>query len=107
MKDSGENNNKKSAQGFPQVDLNAFADTEKFDVQIKSRGKEEPEDAHLRRFKDKWLFIATLIAIAIAFVTCIGFLLLKQGSPYAGIALNGVIGLAMALAGYYVRGRAY
>ena len=105
MKDSDENNNKKSTQGLPQVDLNAFANTEKFDVQIKSRGKEEPEDAHLRRFKDKWLFISTLTAIAMVFAICIFFLLLKQDSPYAGIALNGVIGLAMALAGYYVRGK--
>jgi hypothetical protein len=77
-------------------------------LDIKAESKkpsEDPHDAKLRRFKDKWLFIATLIAIAIVFGTCIGFLLLKQDSPYTGIALNGVIGLAMALAGYYVRGK--
>ena len=106
MKNADENNNnKKSMQDLPQVDLNAFAD--KFDLQIRSRGREEPEDAHLRRFKDRWLFIATLIAITTVFGICISFLLLKQDSPYTGIALNGVIGLTMALAGYYVRGKTY
>ncbi len=68
---------------------------------------EDPEDGRLRRFKEKWLFIATLIAIAIVFGVCIGFLALKQDSPYTGIALNGVIGLAMALVGYYVRGKTH
>jgi len=34
------------------------------DVHIKSKNKEEPEDAKLRRFKDKWLFIATIAAMA-------------------------------------------
>ena len=29
------------------------------------RPAEEPEDAKLRRFKERWLFIATLIALAI------------------------------------------
>lgn len=104
--DSSELNKSKSDQ--PQVvDLNAFADTEKYTVEIKSREKEHPEDARLRRFKDRWLFIATLIAIAIVFSICGFLILLKQNSPYAGIALNGVIGLAMALAGYYVRGKTY
>ena len=105
MKDSEEINNKKSTQGLPQVDLAAFANTEKFRLKIESKEHEDPNDAKLRRFKDKWLFIATLIAIGIVFAACIGFLLLKQDSPYTGVALNGVIGLAMALAGYYVRGK--
>lgn len=73
-------------------------------LDIKAESKkptEDPHDAKLRRFKDQWLFIATV------FGTCIGFLLLKQDSQYTGIALNGIIGLAMALAGYYVRGKTY
>jgi hypothetical protein len=69
------------------------------------KSPESPEDAQLRRFKEKWLFIITLLAITTVFVVCINYLILKQESPYTGIALNGVIGLAMALAGYYVRGR--
>lgn len=67
---------------------------------------EDPEDAKLRRFKERWLFVATLVALAIVFSTCIAFPTLKPDSVYTGIALNGVIGLAMALAGYYVRGKA-
>lgn len=78
---------------------------EAIDVKAQSKTNEHPDDAKLRRFKDKWLFIATLISIAIVFSTCIAFLLLKQDSPHTGIALNGVIGLTMALAGYYVRGK--
>ncbi len=66
---------------------------------------EDPEDGKLRRFKDKWLFIATLLALAMVFSVCISFLIFKSDTVYTGIALNGVIGLAMALAGYYVRGK--
>ncbi len=66
---------------------------------------EHPEDGKLRRFKDKWLFITTLISIAVVLGVCISFLILKPDSIYTGVALNGVIGLTMALAGYYVRGK--
>ncbi len=74
-------------------------------IAINKNPQEAQEDAKLRRFKEKWLFVATLIALASVFAICIAFLALKPDSTYAGIALNGVIGLAMALAGYYVRGR--
>lgn len=73
-------------------------------LESKSPG-EHPEDGKLRRFKDKWLFIATLISIAVVLGVCISFLVLQPDSTYTGIALNGVIGLTMALAGYYVRGK--
>ena len=79
-------------------------------VDIKAESKrpiESTEDAKLRRFKEKWLFIATLIAMAIVFGACVGFLILKPESTYTGIALNGVIGLTLALTGYYVRGRTH
>jgi hypothetical protein len=86
------------------TDVN-LKDCEKhFDVTITTKKIEALEDASLRRFKDKWLFIATLVALGIVFGACISFLILQPGSPYIGIALNGVIGLTMALAGYYVRG---
>lgn len=52
-------------------------------IDMKAESKkpsENPYDAKLCRFKDKWLFITTLLAIAIVFTTCIGFLLLKQES---------------------------
>lgn len=75
------------------------------DVHIKSKFKETLPDAKLRRFKEKWLFIATLVALTIVFSVCIAFLALRPESAYTGIALNGIIGLAMALAGYYVRGK--
>lgn len=74
------------------------------DLKAESKKIEDHEDAKLRRFKKKWLFISTLIALVIVFGICIIFLILKPDSPYMGIALNGVIGLTMALAAYYVRG---
>ncbi len=98
-------NNKVKNHDLPQVNLNAFADTEKYSLEIKTKEKEHPDDAKLRRFKDKGLFIATLASISVAFCTCIGFLILNHDSQYTGIALNGVIGLTMALTGYYVRGK--
>ncbi len=91
--------------GLPQVNLNAFADTEKYSVEIRGKEKEHPDDAKLRRFKDKGLFIATLLSISVSFCTFICFLILKHDSQYTGIALNGIIGLTMALTGYYVRGK--
>ncbi len=74
-------------------------------ITINKNPQESLEDARLRRFKEKWLFVATLVALAVVFGVCISFLALKPDSSYTGIALNGVIGLAMALAGYYVRGK--
>lgn len=64
---------------------------------------EDPQDAKLRRFKEKWLFITTLVALAIVFGVCIFIIVLKP--THMGIALNGIIGLTMGLAGYYVRGK--
>ncbi len=85
------------------VNLN---DVEKhFDVTITPKKSEDPEDAKIRRFKDKWLFIAMLVAFAIMFMACIYILVFVSNSPYTGTALNGIIGLTMALAGYYVRGK--
>lgn len=76
------------------------------DITIQSkRIPEEPEDANLRRFKDKWLFITTLILIILSGYTCILFIIMNHWNSSSGIALNGIIGLTMALGGYYVRGR--
>jgi len=68
------------------------------------RPTEDIQDADLRRFKDKWLFVVTLVAIALVFSVCTGFIIVNPNSSHAGIALNGIIGLTMALAGYYIRG---
>ena len=73
-------------------------------ISISKYPQESTEDATLRRFKDKNLFIASLIALALVFIICIVFLIFNKNSVYEGIALNGVIGLALALVGYYARG---
>jgi len=87
------------------IDLEKVA--EHFHITIEPKKNEDPADANLRRFKDKWLFIATLIAVMLMFAICLFLLITKPNSPYSGTALNGVIGLTMALAGYYVRGRTH
>ena len=40
---------------------------EVIDVKAQSKSTEDPHDANLRRFKDKWLFIITLILILFSF----------------------------------------
>lgn len=42
---------------------------------------ETKEDVNPRRFKEKWQFIATRVAIAFVFASCIEFLRLKQKAP--------------------------
>ena len=76
-------------------------------ITINKSPQETQEDAKLRRFKDKSLLIATLIAFAIMYVVCIVIMVLLPNSSYVGTALNGVIGLTLALAGYYVRGKTH
>lgn len=76
-----------------------------FTLTAKSKSApENTEDAKLRRFKDKWLFIATLIILFIVLATCILFLIFNRDSPQAGVALSSAASIASALAGYYVRG---
>lgn len=78
---------------------------EVIDVKAQSKSTEDPNDANLRRFKDKWLFIVTLILILFSFIGWGFFIALRPDSPQLGIVLNGGFGLVMALAGYYVRGK--
>lgn len=76
-----------------------------FEVKAQSKAIEHPDDARLRRFKDKWLFIVTIILIIFSFIGWGFFIALRPDSPQLGIVLNGGFGLLMALAGYYVRGK--
>lgn len=78
---------------------------EAIDVKAQTKFTEDPMDANLRRFKDKWLFITTLILILFSFIGWGIFIASRPDSPYLGIVLNGGFGLVMALSGYYVRGK--
>lgn len=76
------------------------------DIRAESkRPLEATEDANLRRFKDKWLFLVTLLLILGAFIGLVSFVMLRPDSPQTGIAINSGMGLVMALSGYYVRGK--
>lgn len=76
-----------------------------FEVKAQSKLIEHPDDAKLRRFKDKWLFLVTVGVIIFSFVGWILFIVLRPDSPQLSIVLNGGFGLVMALAGYYIGGR--
>lgn len=87
-------------------------DTEKLDllakiasVKIETKAEECLEDASLRRFKDKVLFLTTIGGLGCMYIACAYVLFTNSGTPMATIALNGVIALTSALAGYYVRGK--
>jgi hypothetical protein len=89
------------------TDVNLRDVEEHYDITIAPKKIESADDAKLRRFKDKYLFVATLLAIAMVFIVCACFILLKPDSTYTGIAMNGVFGLTMLMAGYYVRGKTH
>ena len=89
------------------TDINLDDLAKHFNISMDSKKPEDPKDSDLRRFKDRYLFIATLVAFAVMFTVCVAVMILQADSPYAGTALNGVIGLTMALAGYYVRGKTH
>lgn len=90
---------------FPKAALDAFAETGNLRIKIESILDEHQDDALLRRFKDKWLFLVTLFLILGAFIGLVLFIAFHSDSPQVGIAMSSGMGLVMALAGYYVRGK--
>lgn len=70
---------------------------------MKKLSPEKNEDAALRRFKDKLLFIATLLIIVSVMLFSMGYVILKPDSTTVGLAFNGLFGLTMLLAGYSVK----
>ncbi|MBA2710470.1 MAG: hypothetical protein H0U57_07765 [Tatlockia sp.] len=90
---------------FPKATLDAFAEKGNLRIKIESIHDEHEDDALLRRFKDKWLFLVTLFLIIAAFTGLVFFIALRPNSPQIGIAMSSGMGLVMALAGYYVRGK--
>lgn len=86
---------------FPKAALDAFAETGNLRIKIESIHDEHQDDALLRRFKDKWLFLVTLFAL----IGLVLFIAFHSDSPHIGIAMSSGMGLVMALAGYYVRGK--
>lgn len=92
-----------SLRNGPIVDLNEIA--KHYDASFASKKSEDPEDAKLRRFKDKWLFISTLIAIGMMFILCFYIIIFRQNS--SNVALNAIFGLTSALIGYYARGKTH
>ena len=90
---------------FPKTALDAFAETGNLRIKIESIHDEPNDDALLRRFKDKWLFLVTLFIILGAFIGLVLFIIFYPTSPQIGIAISSGMSLVMALAGYYVRGK--
>lgn len=90
---------------LPKAALDAFAETKNLRIKIESVDDEHQDDALLRRFKDKWLFLVTLLLILGLFIGLTLFVVFRPDSPQASLAINSGAGLVMALAGYYVRGK--
>lgn len=78
---------------------------EHFEVKAQSRINEHEDDAKLRRFKDKWLFMVTMLVILFSFSGWLLFIAFRPDSPHLALVLNGGFGLVMGLCGYYVRAR--
>ena len=90
---------------FPKAALDAFAETKNLRIKIESIHDEHQDDALLRRFKDKWLFLITLFLILGAFIGLVLFVILRPDSPQIGMVISSGMSLVMALAGYYVGGK--
>lgn len=73
---------------------------ESFEVKAQSKSTENPHDAELRRWKEKWLFLSALVTFFLVLLTGIGFIITQVTSPSVGTVFNGIFGLAMILAGY-------
>jgi len=75
------------------------------DITASPKRVEDPEDAKLRRFKDKGLFLATMSAVAILFSVSIWVVIFQNDSPKGTLAMNSLVALTTALIAYYVRGK--
>lgn len=62
--------------------------------------EEHEDDAKLRRKKEWYVFIAFLFAVSTLFVVCIVLIFMRPSSQ--NTAINTLVGLVSALAGYYV-----
>ena len=89
------------------TDVNLDELAKHFNISMDSKKFEDPKDGELRRFKNKYLFISTIIAFALMFSVCVFVMVAQSNFSYTGTALNGIIGLTMALAGYCVRGKTH
>ena len=58
-------------------------------------------------YKKLWPFILGIVIYFIVLLSLVSFIIFHPDSPYTGIALNGVFGLALGMAGYYVRGKTH
>lgn len=86
------------------IDLNAITQVGKYKIKIESVDDEHEDDASLRRKKEWYLFLTMIITLAVVFCVCI-IIIFDSKLALASTALNGMIGLAFALAGYYVGGK--
>lgn len=86
-----------------QLDLNSLVQSQKYKFTLESCLDEHEDDGKLRRRKDWFLFISMLVSLSIVF--CVSIVLIFTNKNMASVAFNGMIGLASALAGYYVGGK--
>lgn len=90
---------------LPKTVLDSLSDKGNYRVLIESIHPENDEDASLRRFKDKWLFLITALCVPIFLGFCGLVYFIDTNQEHAALALNAMTGVIMALVGYYVRGK--
>ena len=86
------------------IDVNAISKTGKYKIKIESIDNEHEDDAALRRKKDWFLFLSMLLSLFIVFGVCI-VIIFSSKSSLTSPALNAIITLSLALAGYYAGGK--
>lgn len=69
---------------------------------ISKQKPENPDDAKLRRFKEKWTFVTGCGALVILFLTCV---YLAVTSTNNQLAINTAFSIASGFAGYMLRGK--
>jgi hypothetical protein len=72
------------------------------EVVIKKSKTENSEDAKLRRFKEKYVFMIGLAVICVFFLICVYFVF---QSPSNSIAMSSAFGIVMGFSGYILRGK--
>jgi hypothetical protein len=82
--------------------LNEWVNHPDTHVQISKIPQENLDDAKLRRFKEKILFIAGLNTICCVFLISIWFIF---KDPHNTVAMNSAFGIATGFAGYIMRGK--
>lgn len=86
------------------LNLNNFITHQKYQIKINSENFEDPKDAAHRKWKEKFSFFFVMFSLIGVLIGLFIYIFVHQGSAHEGIALTGVISIALGMAGYYLKG---